>query len=58
MEVQWKHPDGTGGYEVIHYETTAEMVTYSDTTVARVLSDTGVLNIRRIFKYLFICSIF
>ena len=45
MEVTWKQPDGAGGYEVVHHETTAEMVKYSDTTVANLLSETNVVNI-------------
>ena len=37
MKAQWKHPDGKGGFYVVHHETKAEAVLYSDTTVAAVL---------------------
>lgn len=42
MKAQWKHPDGKGGFYVIHHETKAEAVLYSDTTVAAVLDKTDI----------------
>lgn len=32
-QAQWKQPDGAGGFDVIHHETSAEMVTYNGSTV-------------------------
>ena len=32
-QAQWKQPDGAGGFDVIHHETSAEMVTYNGGTV-------------------------
>lgn len=42
MKAQWKHPDGKGGFYVVHHETKAEVVKYSDTTVAAVLDKTDI----------------
>ena len=42
-KVQWKQPDGNGNFEVIHHETSADVVRYSDTTVADVLDNTTIL---------------
>lgn len=39
MEAVWKQPDGNGGYYTIYHETSAEMVKYSDTTVANILDN-------------------
>ena len=43
MKAQWKQPDGNGDWEVIHHETSADVVRYSDTTVADVLDNTAIL---------------
>ena len=45
MDAIWKQPDGNGGYYVIHHETKAELVKYSDTTVANVLNNLPLNNV-------------
>lgn len=45
MDVIWKQPDGNGGYYAIYHETKAELVKYSDTTVANVLNNLPMSNV-------------
>ena len=45
MDAIWKQPDGNGGYYTVYHETKAELVKYSDTTVANVLNNLPLNNV-------------